>query len=191
MWTGTWGDEHIESWAARKLWVEDGCRVITQHSDTDEPQKVFRDNGPHACEAGIIDERECLNADETAAVAAIPGDGAGIGYNADMRQIVGDSVLTSVRVTWGPPVDYFVKELLNGNWPTQSNGNSLNYYPGVADMPTVNTLADFSSRVSYTASLDVSTRLAAMRSGEAPTIFCGQLKKQDGSAVTRSKSSQV
>ena len=69
MWIGTWGDPEKETMAAKKLWVEEGdttnpepdlypvsartshighppegARIISQHSDTTEPQIVFSDN---------------------------------------------------------------------------------------------------------------------------------------------------
>jgi basic membrane protein A len=62
----------MESMAARKFWEEEGCDIMAQHSDTSEPQKVFSENG-----------------------------GFGIGYNSDMRVLVGDSVLTSAILQWG------------------------------------------------------------------------------------------
>jgi hypothetical protein len=125
MWIGTWGDPEKETMAANKLWVEEGdttnpepdvdpvpaltphighppegARIISQHSDTTEPQIVFSDNGP---------ARDELTEVELAMVDLYPDNGLGIGYHSDMRELVGDSVLTSVRIDWTPPVDYFVR----------------------------------------------------------------------------------
>ena len=200
MWIGTWGDERIETWAARKLWVEDGCRVITQHSDTAAPQIVFHDNGPPLCaaadDASAADgddaaqndvEDACLSASEAAAVAAWPAHGVGIGYNSDMRQIVGDSVLTSVRITWAPALEAFVSSLLRGMWATDpATGLALDTWPGVSEAPTINDLSPLSSRVSFATTLLVDEALAEMRAGTAPRVFCGALRDSDGVAVNAS-----
>ena len=93
-----------------------------------------------------------------------------------LLQVVGDSILTSVRVTWADGIDYFVDKLLNGEpWQTASSGNAVDYWPGVAEDPNVNLLSDFSSRVSFDSVLDVQDRLASMRQGIAPGIFCGPM----------------
>jgi hypothetical protein len=98
--------------------------------------------------------------------------------------VVGDSVLSSVRITWADAVDYFVESLLDdGHWPTTSNRTSISYWPGVSDDPRVNLLTDFSSRVVFHNALDIESRLATMRQGVAPGVFCGTLTLADGDNV--------
>ena len=114
VWTMTWNDTYIERWAAMKLWVEEGARGILQGArvllerrysfyrlpfihrystgtDSIEPQLVFGANGPAACADRMIhydESRGCLDPDEVAATRRIiPGNGFGIGYNSDMRQV--------------------------------------------------------------------------------------------------------
>ena len=176
-----------------KLWVEDGARVLLSCTDSTYPQLVFKDNGPKACPDGAstyADTLGCLEPDDIEAVSEIPGNGFGIGYNSDMREVVGDSVLTSVIITWADAIDYFVETLLNGEqWPTTGDGNSVDYWPGVAEDSSVNLLSDFSSRVAYDNVLDIEGRLASMRQGVSPSVFCGTILSVDG--VTTNASAYI
>ena len=102
-------------------------------------------------------------------------------------KVVGDSVLTSIRITWADAIDYFVKGLLeDGRWPTTSNGSAIDYWPGVSDDPGVNLLSDFSSRVAFQNLLDIESRLATMRQGVDPRVFCGYFSKSDGGGINAS-----
>ena len=71
VWTNTWFDPVLEKEAAEALLDQD-CDVIAQHQDTTEPQKA-------AQERGMVS----------------------IGYDSDMSQFVGDTVLTSPIWNWG------------------------------------------------------------------------------------------
>jgi hypothetical protein len=42
--------------------------------------------------------------------------GLGIGYNSDMRSLVGDSVLTAPMFNWGPIFGRFVQRALDDTW---------------------------------------------------------------------------
>jgi basic membrane protein A len=72
VWTNTWFGPPQEKEAAEAL-LAAGCDIIAQHQDTPEPQKA-------AAEKGML----------------------GIGYDSDMRKVVGDSVLTTPIWNWGP-----------------------------------------------------------------------------------------
>ena len=101
--------------------------------------------------------------------------------------MVGESVLTSVRMTWAGAIDYFVDTLLNGGqWPTTSSGIAIDYWPGVAEDASVNLLEDFSSRMAFFNVLDLESRLSSMRQGVSPRVFCGPVSNQDGGRVEAS-----
>ena len=54
--------------------------------------------------------------------------GLGLGYNSDMRQFVGDSVLASVIANWGTIYAPFVRMLLDGSgWAPNAQT-----WPGIA-----------------------------------------------------------
>lgn len=72
VWTNTWYDPVLEREAAEAL-LDEGATIITQHQDTTEPQKA-------------AEERGMLS----------------VGYDSDMAQFVGDTVLTSPVWNWGP-----------------------------------------------------------------------------------------
>ncbi len=96
MYIATWGDEFTETKAAEWFWEQEDCDIITQHSDTESPQIVFAKEG-----------------------------GYGIGYHVDQRLVVGDSVLTSAVIRWGPIFSHFVNHLLNDDYR-----NGQDYWPG-------------------------------------------------------------
>ena len=61
-------------------------------TDTQAPQLVFNANGPEPCADGATDFAEirgCLEPSEVAKVSNVPGEGFGVGYNSDMRQVCG------------------------------------------------------------------------------------------------------
>ena len=41
LWMGTWHSAKVEGAAAHFFWHQESCDIITQHSDTTEPQKVY------------------------------------------------------------------------------------------------------------------------------------------------------
>ena len=88
VWTNTWFDPVLEKEAADAL-LDQGCDVIAQHQDTTEPQKA-------AQERGMVS----------------------IGYDSDMSQFVGDTVLTSPIWNWGPYYVERTKAVLDGTWET-------------------------------------------------------------------------
>ena len=59
MWTGTWHSVKVEGAGAHYFWNNEGCDIITQHSDTTEPQLVYKAYG-----------------------------GSGIGYNSDVSLLL-------------------------------------------------------------------------------------------------------
>ena len=84
--TNSWYDPEGEGQAAQAL-IDDGCDVIAQHCDTNNPQIAARD-------AGVW----------------------GVGYNSDMTSEVGDSVLTSVVWNWGAYYTQAVQNVIDGTW---------------------------------------------------------------------------
>ena len=84
--TNSWYDPEGEGQAAQAL-IDDGCDVIAQHCDTNNPQIAARD-------AGVW----------------------GVGYNSDMTAEVGESVLTSVVWNWGAYYTAAVQNLIDGTW---------------------------------------------------------------------------
>lgn len=84
--TNSWYDPEGEGQAAQAL-IDDGCDVIAQHCDTNNPQIAARDNGVW-----------------------------GVGYNSDMTAEVGDSVLTSVVWNWGAYYTAAVQNVIDGTW---------------------------------------------------------------------------
>ena len=95
VWTSTWFDPVKEKEAAVAL-LDEGCDVIAQHQDTTEPQKA-------AAERGAVS----------------------IGYDSDMRQFVGDTVLTSPVWNWGPYYVSRVKAAMEGTWKSQQYWGSM------------------------------------------------------------------
>lgn len=84
--TNSWYDPEGEGQAAQAL-IDDGCDVIAQHCDTNNPQIAARD-------AGVW----------------------GAGYNSDMTAEVGESVLTSVVWNWGAYYTAAVQNVIDGTW---------------------------------------------------------------------------
>ena len=84
--TNSWYDPEGEGQAAQAL-IDDGCDVIAQHCDTNNPQNKARDNKVW-----------------------------GVGYNSDMTTEVGPSVLTSVVWNWGAYYTQAVQNVIDGTW---------------------------------------------------------------------------
>ena len=92
LFTGNWNAPELDTRAAAFLWNVGKCGILTQHSDaTKEPQSYYKDKG-----------------------------GLGLGYNSDVRQLLGDSILMSIMIDWAPVVAYFVREVLDGSWDPAS-----------------------------------------------------------------------
>jgi len=141
VWTNTWYDPVKEREAAEAL-LDEGADIIAQHQDTTEPQKA-------AQERGLLS----------------------IGYDSDMAQFVGDTVLTSPVWNWGQYYVNTVTAVLDGSWETHQ------YWGGLADGAVE--LADFSPQVPD----DVKTLVEEEKQkiiGEEWDVFCGPINDQDG-----------
>ena len=123
------------------------CDIITQHSDTLAPQFVYKNYG-----------------------------GVGIGYNSNMRELVGDSVLTAPMLNWGPLWEIFIAQLLRGEW--QENTQP---WPG-AHEGAVKLMPTFSPKVPPETVQFVQREqeklIAAAGTDEFKHIFCGPLLKR-------------
>jgi basic membrane protein A len=142
VWTNTWYDPVKEREAAVAL-LDEGADIIAQHQDTTEPQKAAK-------ERGLLS----------------------IGYDSDMGQFVGDTVLTSPIWNWGKYYVETVQEILDGNWKTHQ------YWGGMAD--GVVELAPLSSRVPSDVASMVDQEKQRILGGDWD-VFCGPINGQDGS----------
>ena len=141
VWTNTWYDPVKEREAAEAL-LDEGADVMAQHQDTTEPQKA-------AQERGLVS----------------------IGYDSDMAQFVGDTVLTSPVWNWGPYYIERVKAVLDGTWKTHE------YWGGLADGAVE--LAAFSPQVPDDVKALVKEEEQKILSGDWD-VFCGPINDQDG-----------
>ncbi len=141
VWTSTWFDPPKEKEAADALLAQ-GADVIAQHQDTPEPQKAAQDAG-----------------------------GYSIGYNSDMRAIVGDTVLTGPVWDWAPKYIDIVRQIQAGTYQSES------FYGHLADGSF--DLAPFSPLVSEETKQLVEQRKQQMIDGTF-NIFCGPLVSAAG-----------
>ncbi len=141
VWTNTWFGPPQEREAAEAL-LADGADVIAQHQDTTEPQKA-------AAEKGAF----------------------GIGYDSDMRQTVGDSVLTSPIWNWGPYYISRVKAVLDGTWKPDQ------YWGGMKD--GIVDLAPLSPKVPADVKDLVEQYKTKILNGEF-NVFAGPINGQGG-----------
>ncbi|MBS3784939.1 MAG: BMP family ABC transporter substrate-binding protein [Anaerolineae bacterium] len=142
VWTNTWYDPVKEREAAEAL-LDQGADIITQHQDTTEPQKAAQ-------------ERDALS----------------IGYDSDMREFVGDTVLTSPQWNWGTYYIDTVQNIIDGTWETHQFWGGLE--SGIV------MLAEMSPLVPD----DVREQVDAERERILDTdwdVFCGPINDQDGS----------
>ena len=146
VWTQTWFDPVKEKEAAEAL-LDQGADVIAQHQDTTEPQKAAKDRGAFS-----------------------------IGYNSDMSQFVGDTVLTSPIWIWGPKYVEIAKAVMDGTYQSES------FYGQFKDEPDIFDLAPLSARVPAGVKALVEERKAAMEEGSF-AVFCGPLKSASGVEV--------
>ncbi len=144
VWTNTWFGPPEEKEAAEAL-LDQGADVIAQHQDTTEPQKAAAEKGAYS-----------------------------IGYNSDMRQFVGDTVLTSPVWNWGPAYLMFAEMVLNGTWETVQWWGGMD--TGVVD------LAPLSPLVQDNVAQLVMERKQAIIDGTME-VFCGPLVGQNGVQV--------
>ena len=82
--TNQWADETAETAAAQAL-IDQGCDVISHHTDTAIPVDTAQRNGVFA-----------------------------VGYNRDLREEAPDAALTSVQIDWGVYYQYALECLVNG-----------------------------------------------------------------------------
>lgn len=141
VWTQTWFDPVKEKEAAVAL-LDEGCDVIAQHQDTTEPQKAAQERGA-----------------------------VSIGYDSDMRQFVGDTVLTSPVWNWGPYCVSRVKAVIDGTWKTGQYWGGMK--EGIVD------LAPLSPGVPDDAKAPVEEYKQKILSGEWD-VFTGPIKDQGG-----------
>ncbi|MFP3853725.1 MAG: BMP family ABC transporter substrate-binding protein [Anaerolineales bacterium] len=142
VWTNTWYDPVKEREAAEAL-LDEGVDIIAQHQDTTEPQKA-------ALERGALS----------------------IGYDSDMAEFVGDTVLTSPVWNWGTYYTDTVQAVLDGTWETHQFWGGLE--SGVVE------LASLSDRVPDDVVELVESERTRIESGEWD-VFCGPINAQDGS----------
>lgn len=141
VWTNTWFGPPQEREAAEQL-LAAGADVIAQHQDTTEPQKA-------AQEAGAVS----------------------IGYDSDMRQFVGDTVLTSPVWNWGVKYVDIVESIMAGAYQSE------NWWGGM-DTGVVE-LAELSPQVSPQIAERVRAEEARLIAGD-DTVFCGPITDQAG-----------
>jgi basic membrane protein A len=141
VWTNTWYDPVLEKEAAVAL-LDEGCDVIAQHQDTTEPQKAAQEQGA-----------------------------VSIGYDSDMRQFVGDTVLTSPVWNWGPYYIRRIEALMAGTWTTGQ------YWGGMKD--GIVDLAPLSPQVPDDVKALVEEWKQKILSGEWD-VFNGPIKGQGG-----------
>ncbi|MDQ4077583.1 MAG: BMP family ABC transporter substrate-binding protein [Chloroflexota bacterium] len=142
VYTNTWFGPPEEREAAQAL-LDQGADVIAQHQDTTEPQK-----------------------------AAAEADAVSIGYNSDMREFVGDTVLTSPIWYWGVKYTEIVQQVMDGTYPGDES-----YWS--ADIVG---LAPFSPMVDARIVDLVGEQDIAIREGQAE-VFCGPITSNTGALV--------
>jgi len=141
VWTNTWYDPVKEREAAEAL-LDEGADIITQHQDTTEPQK-----------------------------AAAERDALSIGYDSDMREFVGDTVLTSPQWDWGTYYVDTVQNIVDGTWESHQFWGGLE--SGVVK------LAEMSPLVPDDVLQQVDSERERI-TGTDWDVFCGPINDQDG-----------
>ena len=141
VWTNTWFGPPQEKEAAEAL-LDQGADVITQHQDTTEPQKAAADRGKLS-----------------------------IGYDSDMAQFVGDTVLTSPIWNWAPKYEEIVKAIQAGTYESEA------YYGHMKD--GIFDLAPLSDRVPDAVKQLVEQRKQDLIDGKF-AVFCGPLNGANG-----------
>jgi basic membrane protein A len=144
VWTNTWFGPPEEKEAAEAL-LAAGADVIAQHQDTTEPQKA-------AADAGDVS----------------------IGYDSDMGQFVGETVLTSPIWNWGIKYIDIVQRIMDGTYASES------YWGPMSD--GIVGLAPFSPQVSDETRQLVEEKKQAILAGETD-VFCGPINGADGEVL--------
>jgi basic membrane protein A len=139
--TFTWYDPVVEREAAEAL-LDEGADIIAQHQDTTEPQKAAQERGAFS-----------------------------IGYDSDMRQFVGDSVLCGPQWNWGTYYVSTVQEILDGTWSTHQ------YWGTMADDIVI--LTDYSPEVPDDVRQVVDAKKQEILDG-GMDVFCGPINDQGG-----------
>jgi basic membrane protein A len=140
VWTSTWFGPPEEKEAAEAL-LDQGCDVIAQHQDTTEPQKAAADRGA-----------------------------VSIGYDSDMSEFVGDTVLTSPVWNWGLKYVEIAEQVMAGTYSTESYWGGMD--DGIVD------LAELSPQVSADTEGLVQNYQTKILSGDWD-VFCGPIKGQN------------
>ncbi len=146
VWTNTWYDPVKEREAAVAL-LDSGVDIVAQHQDTTEPQKAAQERGKLS-----------------------------IGYDSDMAQFVGDTVLTSPVWNFGPYYTRVAEEAMNGEWESHS------FWGGMET--DVVQLAEMSPKVPE----DVRELVADWKNkilNDEWDVFWGPFKDQDGNVVVK------
>ena len=138
VYTNTWFGPPEEREAAQAL-LDQGADVIAQHQDTTEPQKA-------AQEAGKVS----------------------IGYDSDMREFVGDSVLTSPIWNWGPKYVDIVRQIMDGSYQSESYWDA-----------EITALAPFSPQMDARIVDMIQEQDLAIRGGKAE-VSCGPITSNTG-----------
>jgi basic membrane protein A len=141
VWTNTWYDPVKEREAAEAL-LDEGADIITQHQDTTEPQK-----------------------------AAAERDALSIGYDSDMREFVGDTVLTSPQWNWGTYYVDTVQNIVDGTWESHQFWGGLE--SGVVQLAEMSPLVPDDVRGQVESERERIT-------GTDWDVFCGLINDQDG-----------
>jgi len=141
VWTNTWYDPVVEREAAEAL-LDEGADIIAQHQDTTEPQKAAK-------------ERDALS----------------IGYDSDMRDFVGDTVLTSPQWNWGTYYIDTVQKIVDGTWEPHQFWGGLE--TGVVK------LAEMSPLVPDDVLQQVDAESERI-TGTDWDVFCGPVNDQEG-----------
>jgi len=141
VWTNTWYGPAQEREAAIAL-LDAGADIIAQHQDTTEPQKAAQERGAYS-----------------------------IGYNSDMQEFVGDTVLVSAIWNWEEYYIPTIQSALDGEW------ESSQYWGGLGD--EIVDLSEMSPEVPEELQETVAAERERIESGEWD-VFHGPIVNQDG-----------
>ena len=113
----------------------EGCDIITQHSDTTEPQLVYQAYGGSGIGYNSGERRSYFPITQPS-LSRLSAH-----FLADMREVVGDSVLSAPMLQWGPVYTDFVNKVLTNTWV-----EGYQAWPGAAE-GAVKLMPTFSPRV--------------------------------------------
>jgi basic membrane protein A len=135
MWINTWHNNDIESQSALYFKRYSTCDIITQHTDSFSPQKVYGSK-----EFGS------------------PYELYSISYNNDGVQIVGDSTLVSAQFSWMEVFEPFLLQVITNTWIPR-----YNYLPGYIEGAVK--LSDMSREVKYESRVKLALEEEKLASG--------------------------